>query len=899
MRKQQALDRIGETIPHIKWTDLSATKDCQMSVGQEGELSDEGLSLRTESKNKDVFLVPPQEQTEVVKDYSKQNSVSNEQNSPKYESDSNQTSPLENQTVKNKILTFDENTRSLPTNMQLIPKMESDNARTEVCEVPTKATNIAKISTNDLLEIKVQRQSILNKGFHNDKPPSPAGNNCKSKELCTHNKTQVVDVAHARESKLGMDINANKERLEYSKDCTEDYKTQILCNVREERLDFGRNTAMSAGDFLGQSEGDEVLDLSLPKKKDRSKERQSEWVVDPEYEGSLHMEVDEIEDEPQHVEVEQEDENEMCWIPLVSEGNTYLPQYWDGHLSSPSTEAMPNPSYPTIITPDPMDTLLIDDQGIPYTLTPDGQKVPQIDNIQHAEGLSEETALSPRQVEDKTSSFADVQEIADSRLQTQPNSLSTNMSLGHVSVETSQVAPNLEPKSSYSSVPLAKTSILPAVSDLASVPIQIVANTTGSNTPILLLPPSQLQSLSSSASKANPGLITLSLPIPLSQNTQSSPMFLVLSSPQVSSTQSLSSPGQLSQISSSSTAALPLATCPLDLGSTLSSRPSLLSLSTVSSATATDISGLNNPSNLPASPTSSTASSSTSTVTSTSPTKQFSTDAFSDTPVPTSFREALLRLAVSVEKKQENQPEMHSVTTPSSCPEATKSDSSATVHDSKNHETEVNCDGETESTSVDQTDSLDTISSTSPLRPISPVIPINLPKNQDPQALGPRRILYCQYCPRVFYYLSDLERHSITHSQSKPHVCHLCGKAFKRSSHLERHKHIHTGQRNFVCQLCPRRFRESGELLRHQRVHTGEKPFQCLICHMRFAERNTLRRHTKRKHQGQHLEAMDLKVKPESGGISLAGIQEESEENAEWYSSTVPEMESDSDTGEE
>uniref|UniRef100_A0A9J8CAR8 C2H2-type domain-containing protein n=2 Tax=Cyprinus carpio TaxID=7962 RepID=A0A9J8CAR8_CYPCA len=877
MRKQQTLDRISETIPHIKWTDLTATKESQMSVGQESELSDEGLSLRTESKDKatpDVFLVPPQDQTEFIKDYSKQKS-------PKNESDSDQMSLFENQTVEDKLAPFHENTRSLPTNMQLIPKIESDNATTEACEVTTKATNIANISSSDLLEIKVQRQSILNKGFHNDTLLSPGGGNHTSKESCIENKTQVVHVAHTRGSKLRMDLNANKEKFEYNKGCIEDYKTQILCNVREERLDIGSNMAVTSS--LGQYEEDMVLDLSLPKKKDQNKERKCEWVVDPEYEGSLHMEVDEIEEEPQHVEVEQEDDNEICCISSVSDAHTYLPQHWDGHLSSSSLEAMPTSSYPNIITPDPMDTLLIDDQGIPYTLTADGQKVPQIDNI-HAEDLSKQTDLSPGQAEDKPSFIADVQDIADSRLQTLPNSLCPNMSIGHVSVETSQVAPNQEPKS-----PLDKPSIIPAISDLASVPIQIVANTTGSNTPILLLSPSQLQSLSSPASKANPGLITLSLPVPLSQNTQSSPMFLVLSSPQVSSTQSSSSPGQLSQISSSSTAALPIANCPLDLGSTLSSRPSL---STVSSATATDISGLNNLSNLPASPTSSAASSSTSTVTSTSPTKQFSTDAYSDTPVPTSFREALLRLAVSVEKKQENQPETHSVTTP--CSEATKPDSSAIVHESKNKETEVNCDGETESTSVDQTDSLDTTSSTSPIRPESPGILISDPKNQ---ALGPRRILYCQYCPRVFYYLSDLERHSITHSQSKPHVCHLCGKAFKRSSHLERHKHIHTGQRNFVCQLCPRRFRESGELMRHQRVHTGEKPFQCLICHMRFAERNTLRRHTKRKHQGQQLEAMDMKAKPESGGISLAGIQGEPEENAEWYSSTVPEMESDSDTG--
>uniref|UniRef100_A0A8C1VL68 C2H2-type domain-containing protein n=1 Tax=Cyprinus carpio TaxID=7962 RepID=A0A8C1VL68_CYPCA len=890
MRKQQTLDRIGETIPHIKWTDLTATKDSQMSVGQEGELSDEGLSLRTESKDNvtpDVFLVPPQDQAEVVKDYTMQNS-------PKNESDSDQMNLLENQTVEYKLVTFDENTRSLPINMQLITKMESDNARSEACEVTTKATNIANISTNDLLEIKVQRQSILNISFHNDKLPSPTGGNQTNKVLCSENKTQVVDMAHVRRSKPGMDINANKERLEYSKDCIEDNKSQILCDVREERLDIGRNMAVTSS--LVQCEEDVVLDLSLPKKKDLNKERKCEWVVDPEYEGSLHMEVDEIEDEPQLVEVEQEDDNEICWISSVSDAHTYLPQHWDGHLSSTSLEAMPTASYPNIITPDPMDTLLIDDQGIPYTLTADGLKVPQIDNIQHTEGLSEQTALSARQAEDKPSFIADTQDIADSRLQILPNSLCPNMSIGHVSVETSQVAPNLEPKSSYSSVDHAKPPVIPAMSDLASVPIQIVANTTGSNTPILLLPPSQLQSLSSPSSKSNPGLITLSLPVPLSPNTQSSPMFLVLSSPQVSSTQSSSSPGQLSQISSSSTVALPLATCPLDLGSKLSLRPSLLSLSTISSDTATDISGLNNPSKLPASPTSSTASSSTSTVTSTSPNKQFSTDAYSDTPVPTSFREALLRLAVSVEKKQENLPETHLVTTPSSCSEATKPDSSATVHESKNNGTEVNCEGETESTSVDQTDSLNTTSSTSPIRPESPIIPISDPKNQ---ALGPRRILYCQFCSRVFYYLSDLERHSITHSQSKPHVCHLCGKAFKRSSHLERHKHIHTGQRNFVCQLCPRRFRESGELMRHQRVHTGEKPFQCLICHMRFAERNTLRRHMKRKHQGQQLEVMDMKAKPGSGGISLAGIQGEPEENAEWYSSTVPEMESDSDTGEE
>ncbi|XP_043936904.1 glutamic acid-rich protein-like [Protopterus annectens] len=119
--------------------------------------------------------------------------------------------------------------------------------------------------------------------------------------------------------------------------------------------------------------------------------------------------------------------------------------------------------------------------------------------------------------------------------------------------------------------------------------------------------------------------------------------------------------------------------------------------------------------------------------------------------------------------------------------------------------------------------------------------------------LDPRKIHYCTVCYRMFLYLSDLERHSITHSEQKPFQCKDCGKSFKRSSHLVRHKHIHTGEKPFLCAICQKGFRESGELLRHQRVHTGEKPYQCELCHMRFTERNTLRRHINRKHVKERL----------------------------------------------
>lgn len=117
---------------------------------------------------------------------------------------------------------------------------------------------------------------------------------------------------------------------------------------------------------------------------------------------------------------------------------------------------------------------------------------------------------------------------------------------------------------------------------------------------------------------------------------------------------------------------------------------------------------------------------------------------------------------------------------------------------------------------------------------------------EGPPARKPR--LLCPVCLRAFTYLSDLERHSISHSELKPHACRDCGKTFKRSSHLRRHCNIHAGLRPFLCVLCPRRFREAGELAHHHRVHSGERPYQCGVCWQRFAEANTLRRHIKRKH---------------------------------------------------
>ncbi|XP_076826983.1 uncharacterized protein LOC143473750 [Brachyhypopomus gauderio] len=816
--------------------------------------------------------------------------------------------------VKNAVITPETKMSNVQISSKLTSNIMPDNILMEMNEPITKVINLnSNFLSSDLPDMAVQRQSSLQSNSPSIKKSDEGFSPITKEELKVQDVAKVID-----SDNIILGIMKNCETLEKTEDCVNKKitecsqyhnnahcKAEIPFHKRHEELDVMSKTVTSTEELTEQQEVFEALDLSLPKKKARDNKEKCKWILDSGYEGSLLMEVDEIEDDSQHVEVEQDEDVEECWCPLRNENdlNNFYMENWQEHPSV-SHAAIPSTPCASFLSPDANDMLLIDDQGIPYTLTPDGQKVPQIDLSEVPKASSEQ--IRSESVQSDIESSGAVQDSDNYHELFLPNP-PLNSSPGP-STETSEDTLRVEKKSSQDSAVQARPAALPAVSSLPSVPIQIVASNTGSNTPILLLPQSQLQTLSSSASNANPGIMALSLPFALAQNPQSSPVFLVLSTPQVScGIQSSSLSGQFTQISSASTVALSTPSGSLSL------KPEPVSCTTTTTTTTTattNLSGQNKPCKLSSSvPTSPTASSSTSSVTSTSPTKQQRTKICSDTP--SSFREALLRLAVSAEQKDENQPECTdapSALTPSSCSEATQSHSPSTTNGLEEHSNAEQVSSPTSdpaSFSVDQTDSLlspvsneDFLpqSSTSP-PPTSPIFPTNHPTNQDTQALGPRRILYCQYCPRVFYYLSDLERHSITHSQNKPHVCQLCGKAFKRSSHLERHKHIHTGQRNFVCQLCPRRFREAAELTRHQRVHTGEKPFQCLLCHMRFAERNTLRRHTKRKHQGQQQEAMNMKVKPETEGVSIVGMQGQQEENAEWYSSTVTEMESDNDTG--
>ncbi|XP_030605040.1 zinc finger E-box-binding homeobox 1 [Archocentrus centrarchus] len=658
-------------------------------------------------------------------------------------------------------------------------------------------------------------------------------------------------------------------------------------------------------DEVEMKEQTEPLDLSLPKKREGRERRYGRFLDDSGCESSLIMEVDEYEGEGDRDIVEEDDEED---------GTDTL----EDPLLSPSFFSTSVLTSVSSIDCDTENLLLIDDQGIPYTLSPDGLKVPQV-NASTSEG-SETDHANSEDAEGKDSShlapLAGPSQSSDNALNApsddfypSPAPLNDSSLLGDDQAKAPEVFTSLITNSNPS---MAAEPSVKAVQDASSVlspssvksvptqPIQLITNPP-TNAPVLLL--------SSSSSQLSSAPVGLSLPLSVTQTSlgASAPMFLLLSSVPSSSGESTStstpiavldsSTGQLSQI----TAATAPVSLPLSSGqvSTLGSPLPTLSHPVIRLSPNNPpviLSGVNNV-NSGSVLTSLTVPSSSIALQddhSTVPLIQTQISYSESNP----GNEAISTQEVSNENNKPStftasspRPQSASLTydslsQPNSELEAQSPDSKSDLH---SEHLPLDDHLYFSNTAAPTSPSIGPILPAGKLDPLDPLSPV-----PSPNTGGSRRVLYCQLCPRVFFYLSDLERHAITHSQKKPHVCQQCGKAFKRSSHLQRHKHIHTGQRNFVCPICAKRFREAGELQRHQRVHTGEKPYQCQLCHTRFAERNTLRRHTKRKHP-YHQVAMEMLNERRDrggsrgdggGGGGASGVQEE-EESAEWYSSTV------------
>lgn len=75
----------------------------------------------------------------------------------------------------------------------------------------------------------------------------------------------------------------------------------------------------------------------------------------------------------------------------------------------------------------------------------------------------------------------------------------------------------------------------------------------------------------------------------------------------------------------------------------------------------------------------------------------------------------------------------------------------------------------------------------------------------------------CRMCAATFFNKSDMQIHSKSHTEAKPHKCPHCAKSFANSSYLAQHIRIHSGAKPYTCSYCQKSFRQLSHLQQHTR----------------------------------------------------------------------------------
>nr|XP_026654769.1 zinc finger protein 362 [Zonotrichia albicollis] len=70
---------------------------------------------------------------------------------------------------------------------------------------------------------------------------------------------------------------------------------------------------------------------------------------------------------------------------------------------------------------------------------------------------------------------------------------------------------------------------------------------------------------------------------------------------------------------------------------------------------------------------------------------------------------------------------------------------------------------------------------------------------------------------QTFFTKSEMQIHSKSHTEAKPHKCPHCSKSFANASYLAQHLRIHLGVKPYHCSYCEKSFRQLSHLQQHTR----------------------------------------------------------------------------------
>ncbi|KAM5193266.1 uncharacterized protein ACMZJ9_014933 [Mantella aurantiaca] len=111
----------------------------------------------------------------------------------------------------------------------------------------------------------------------------------------------------------------------------------------------------------------------------------------------------------------------------------------------------------------------------------------------------------------------------------------------------------------------------------------------------------------------------------------------------------------------------------------------------------------------------------------------------------------------------------------------------------------------------------------------------------------------CHLCDKAYKVKSDLTQHvrvkHIEASTGKPpllQLCEFCGQAVK---HYKSHKIFCSGVKKFKCDFCVQSFHRISELKRHTWTHTGELPYRCKICGKGCRHPSNMKKHIRTVHK--------------------------------------------------